>query len=702
MIPELFTGEPGWLVLLCLLLGAIYAVLLYFREKKNEFPLLAKTFLGLLRFLAVFLISFMLLAPFLRTVTRVKEKPVIILALDQSQSVVLNSDSSDYRSRLPQDLDELAGNLEKIAETRRYLFGEKLVAVPQGQDLSDMTTYRDRMTDLSGMLQELKDIYDNRNVGALVIASDGIYNTGSNPLFSQSEPTFPIYTLAIGDTSLRRDLLILKVNYNRMVYLDNQYPIEVVVRANTAAGSSTRLRIYQDGRQLVSQDILIGRDDFTGVFQFVLNAGQSGLNKILITLDEIEGELSSANNRKQIFIETLDSRNKILILSSAPHPDISALKQAISSNQNYEVEEYGSRDFRGNLEAFNLVILHQLPSVDDPAVSLLQEIEQKKLPVLFILGPKSDLNRFNQMKTGLNIIASRMVTEEAVPAYNPDFSAFSLNEPTRSWTTGLPPLNSPLGEYQVSNSARVLVNQRLGSVETSRPLIMFNEDLDGRTGVISGDGLWKWRLHDYARNSAHNHFNELVNKTVQYLSVKEQKKQFRIYHLSDFQENQSIEFDAELYNDNYELINDPEIGLTIQNEEGKQFPFVFNKSGNAYHLNAGSFPPGNYSYVAKVEGMGNYPAESGQFSVTALDLEALNTVADHHLLFQLAGENMGKMFFRNQIKELESELSGKEDIKPVSYARKSYEDLINKWWVFGLILLLLSVEWFLRKRSGGY
>jgi len=169
-----------------------------------------------------------------------------------------------------------------------------------------------------------------------------------------------------------------------------------------------------------------------------------------------------------------------------------------------------------------------------------------------------------------------------------------------------------------------------------------------------------------------------------------------------FQENQPVEFDAELYNENYELVNEFDIGMTIQDEEGRQFPFVFNKSGNAYQLNAGTYPPGNYSFVAKVAETGQYPSEGGQFSVSALDLESLNTIADHNLLFQLSSENQGKMYGPGQLDQLAEDLLQREEIKPVTYTRKSYEDLINKWWVVAVILGLLALEWFLRKRAGGY
>lgn len=644
----------------------------------------------------------MLLSPFFRSVTKVKEKPVIIVALDNSESVALGPDSSSYRGPFLEDLDDLAASVEGIAEPRRYLFGENLRLIPEESSFREQTNYNDRLTDFSGMFSDLEAIYTNRNVGALIIASDGVFNTGANPVYQLKGLPYPIITIALGDTSMRKDMMILKVNYNRLVYLNNQFPVEVVVQSHALEGTISNLAIYQDGKKLAEQKVTVDRDDFTGIYTFVLDARISGLNKLTVTLQPVEGEITNANNRKDIFIEVLDSRNKVLILSSAPHPDISALKQAITSNQNYEAEDFLFKDFTGNPEEYNLVILHQLPAVNEPATKFISILAEKKVPVLYILGSKSDLARFNQARPGLNLIAGKLVTEEAVPTLNPDFNAFSLSPEVRNWLIGLPPLQSPLGDYQVSNAAKVLLYQRLGSVETSRPMILFNETLDGRSGVIAGEGVWKWRLYDYAKNESHFAFDELVNKMIQFLSLKEQKKQFRIYHKSNFLENQPVEFDAELYNENYELVNTPDIGITIQDEEGKQFPFVFNKTGNAYHLNMGAFPPGNYTYVARAGETAQYPPENGQFSVSSIDLESLNTIADHNLLFQLAKENQGDFYLPDQLDQLTEDLLKREEIKPVTYTRKSYEDLINKWWVVAIILGLLTMEWFLRKRAGGY
>jgi hypothetical protein len=703
LIPNLFTGQPAWLIVFCVLLAGGYAAGLYFRERKNEFAFSLKILLGFARFIAIFLISFMLLSPFIRSVSREKEKPVIILALDNSRSVMLNADSNAYRSTFLKEADQLAENLTERGEVRRYIFGDKPHQLLVGEKFSDKVNYDDKVTDISGLIAELGDLYTNMNVGSLIIATDGIYNTGANPVYQAGKWPYPIYSVALGDTSSRKDLILAKVNFNRVVYLNNRFPMEIVVRAAGAAGEQSRLQITNDGNVLQAQDFVIDKDDYTQTFQFVLDAKKSGLQKFSIQLGLLQGELSTENNRKDIYVEVIDSKSRILLISGAPHPDLSALHQAIGSNENYEVDEVLLEDFSGKVEDYSMVILHQLPSADEPAEALLRSVSERKIPALFILGMQSDLPRFNQRKSGLSLaVSTKPVFEEAVPVFNPAFSAFSISENTMAWFAELPPLIAPLGEYQVSNAARVLLNQRIGSIETSRPLILVNETLDGRTAVIAGEGLWKWRLYNYARTQNHDSFNELVNKVVQYLSLKDQKKNFRIYHQGNFRENEHIVFDAEVYNESFELTVEPEVSITIQNEEGNQFPFVFNKSGNSYRLDAGLFPPGNYSYQSQSALGGIMNNTSGQFSVSSIDLEALNTIADHSLLFQVSENSGGKMYFPSGMDQLAADIMARDDIRPVTYARKKYEDLLNKGWLLALIIGLLTMEWFLRKRAGSY
>ena len=79
-------------------------------------------------------------------------------------------------------------------------------------------------------------------------------------------------------------------------------------------------------------------------------------------LSEIAGELSLANNSQDIFIEVIDGRQKVLIVGSAPHPDMSAFKQAIEANDNYEVEIKLTSNFSvQDIADYNLLISPEPP-----------------------------------------------------------------------------------------------------------------------------------------------------------------------------------------------------------------------------------------------------------------------------------------------------------------------------------------------------
>ena len=171
---------------------------------------------------------------------------------------------------------------------------------------------------------------------------------------------------------------------------------------------------------------------------------------------------------------------------------------------------------------------------------------------------------------------------------------------------------------------------------------------------------------------------------------------------NSFKEDEPVEMDADLYNPSYQLVNDPEVNMVITNSNGKNFTFTFNRTSNAYHLNAGQLQAGTYHYEAQVKQGNQIYTAQGEFTVTPVQVEATNTVANHQLLYQLAKEHGGKMIFPGQISELTNLLNSKDDIKPLIYTHTTYSPLIDLKWVFFLLLLLVSAEWFIRKWSGTY
>lgn len=691
-----YTEYPWWFSFFCILAGGIYAYVLYRREKNfDETPKWVRIVMPVLRFIAVTFIAFFLLSPLLKNISRTVEKPIIVFAQDNSESVRIGKDSSFYNKEYPQKVERLVAALADKYDTNNYSFGDRVShALSFG--------FNEKQTDMASLFEEIETKFSNRNVGAVIIASDGLYNKGQNPLYSSRLNKYPIYTIALGDTSVRQDLILSKVLSNRIAYLGNKFPVEIQVMARQLSGKTSVCTVSKGNEVLFTQQVMISGNNFSASIPVQLEAKETGLQRYTIRLSQIAGEASTANNVKDIFIDVLDGRQKVLILADAPHPDVAAIKNALENNDNYEVTSVLAAAFNSSLAGYNLVILHQVPSSKNPIPKVLAEMDKAMLPVLYVVGSQSSLSAFNNAQRDLSIPASGGKLNDALPVISKDFSLFTLSEALRNYSSSFSPLQCPFGNYKINSSASVLFSQKIGLVETQQPLFLFAQTGERKEGIICGEGIWRWRLQDFSEHNSQNIFNELIDKTVQYLSAKIDKSFFKVISKNNFYENETVQFEAEVYNDSYELINDPEVNISITNTDSKKFPFTFNKTSNAYRLDAGLFPVGNYRYDAKVKVGAKMYSQHGEFSVAALQVETTNTIADHALLFSLAKKTGGEMVYPGRMDQLAERLNKREDIKPVSHSEKKLSDLISLKWIFFLILALLAIEWFMRKINGAY
>jgi hypothetical protein len=247
----------------------------------------------------------------------------------------------------------------------------------------------------------------------------------------------------------------------------------------------------------------------------------------------------------------------------------------------------------------------------------------------------------------------------------------------------------------------VLLKQKIGNVETAYPLLAFNDEGGRKSAVLTGEGLWRWQLAEYREFGNHHAVEELLSQTVQYLTANANRQRFRVYASKNvFDEGENVLLNAELYNDALELINTPDVKINLQSHAGKNYSFLFTRSGQSYQLNAGTLPVGEYTYSAGTSNGKQQFAANGQLTVKQLNLETRQSTANHQLLRNIAAQSGGQMLLPSQINTLADLIRKNENIKTVVYEDKRYSDLIDVKWVFVLILLLLSAEWFLRKREG--
>ena len=694
---QIITSYSPWLVLLCFLVGALYSFLLYGKDKKlAEFSSWLLYLLAILRFSLVSILCILLLAPLLQNLTKKLEEPIIIIAQDNSSSILLSEDSGFYQTGYKESLDRLSSQLSAKYDVEVYTFGENI------HPASNNLNFSEKFTNISQVFQEVEDRFSNRNLGGLIIASDGIYNQGSNPIYSTQGWGFPIYSIAMGDTTARIDLLVKNVQHNQIAYFGNRFPVVMDITALKLAGKSFNLQILKDGEILFEERILADTDDYFTSVSTNLTATQKGLQKYTVQLSTIDGEVSYNNNSKDFYINILDGRQRILILANSPHPDIKALKETLEKNENYEVIGSLVNDFNAEYSDFDLVILHQLPSNNHHLNELLKNSDGESPNLFIFIGAQSNIALLNNSQMQLNISGSTNRLNEVQAVVEGNFPLFKLSEDFAQTLGNLPPVHSPFGKYSLDGQNYVLLSQKVGMVSTAAPLLYFQQEGEKKIGVFTAEGLWKWKMVEYAQNQNTEIFEELIGKSVQYLALKSDQSFFRLTSDNEFFENEPVIFDAELYNSSYELINEPEVEITIKDEEGKSYPYTFSRVSNAYTLNTGILPVGEYTYEARVELAGETMTETGQFSVKEIQIEDNNTVANHQLLYQLAQNTNGGFFYPDELEKLYQTINDSENLKPISYLQEETKEVIHLKWIFFLLLSLLSLEWFLRKRNGAY
>ncbi|WP_461451459.1 hypothetical protein [Mucilaginibacter sp.] len=680
----------GWWALACLLLGILYGWLMY-RQPIN----LTGNFsyvLFAVRALAVFILSLLLLAPLVKTVSYQPQKPLILVLQDNSESIKLFPTSNQKNANLNSGIAQLKSSLGNNYEIHEFNFDRTL-----HDGLS--AKFNGKQTDISSALKQLNQRYVNQNIGAVILATDGLYNQGTDPQYEARNIKSTIYTIAEGNTIPKRDLLIANVNYNKTAFLGNDFEIEVLAEAYQSKGENMRLNITEDGKEVSSQNIAINSDAFQKLVPIKLNADKKGIRRFNISIAPIKNELLTQNNSETIYVEVIDAKQKILLVYNYLHPDINVIKQDIESDKDYEVKAVMLSDLSTIKPAdYSLVILHQLTAGVSPA---LQAIVKSKVPLWYMLGAQTNLQDFNDAQHQVKIFANGDQIQEALALPVPEFSAFTLPDSTRQKISTFPPLEAPFGNYSSTPGNQVLLKQKIGEIATTYPLLSFADEDGKRIAVLTGEGLWKWQLAEYKAEGNHHAIEELLDQSVQYLTANANRQQFRVYPAKNiFDDGDEVMLNAELYNDALELINTPDVKADLKSNSGKQYSFLFTRNGQSYQLNAGTLPADEYAYNVSTKVGNKTFTANGRFTVKALNLEARQSTANHRLLNTIAKQSGGQMLLPSEINKLADLIRKNDNIKTIVYEDKHYSDLVDIKWVFILILALLSIEWFTRKREG--
>ena len=665
-------------MILALLLSFSIAYFQYYFREKNTHKITIILFF--LRVFSVFMMLILLINLIIENEVYTNEKPILSLLIDNSKSIDFLKESKNVSDLLSEFNSNTKIN-NKFSQNQ-FQFGK-------GLDVLDSLTFQDNKTDIYNAISEVQKLNADK-IAPIILVTDGNQTIGSDYEFLNSKQ--PIYPIVVGDTTQYSDVKITKLNVNKYSFLNNQFPVEVLMNYEGKEKVTTEFRITSEGKTIFRENISFSAQKNTVTISTKINSNSLGVNFYGASIQKIENEKNTKNNSKMFSVEVIDEEIKVLILTSILHPDLGVLKKAIESNKQRSATISLINDFKNQINDFQLIILYQ---VNNKFEQILNEINTKKIPFLFISGAKTDWNFVNNQQLGFKKIAINQ-TENYGVINNEAFMMFQQNN---IGFDDFPPLKDFFGELIIDKEFQVLLFQNINGIQTSNPLLAtFNND-NHKFATLFGEGIWKWRSASFLNNNSFEDFDAFIVNLVAYLASTKKRDRLEVSAESLFPSNSIINISAFYSDSNNKFDPRASLEIAIKNTTTNEtIKFPFSLVNNAYHATFENLNSGKYEYQVAV--LGENIFKNGRFVVTDYQIEEQFSRANFEKLMKLALNSGGKVFFVNQSNNLIDELLENESFYTVQKSIKKQQSLLDLKWILYFIIAFLSIEWFIRKYIG--
>lgn len=703
-------------IVLALVALAISTALLFYRVTLPPVAPWKRRLLAGLRGLSLALLVMLLFEPLLRFVNTETLQPLLAVLIDNSKSMSIVDRGGDRASILNKTIasPELR-RLKGIADVRYFTFGTRLTGLASQPDSLPLT---DEASDISSALRSLRLESQQSNLRGILLITDGSYNLGQNPVYEAEQLGIPVYTTGIGDSSDQRDVVIAKVATNDLVYSETEVPVDVMIKSTGYPGQRVDVILSDDGGELARSQVTLGEGTREYPVKLVYTARGEGVKKYTVRVPSLEGELTTNNNRKTFFSRILKSKLQVLIIAGTPGPDLSILRQTIQEENSMVVRSFAQRQsggfYEGELsdrviDSTDCVVLINFPTARTSDVllgKLRSALVQNTMPLFFVDGKQVDEARLRTLAPVLPFTSGSSTQQELLAFLDP--SPEQKNNPIlqheadlAAWNR-LPPIFRKQTEYRAKTEATVLSTVRLMNVPTAEPLILSRNVNRQKSLAVLGYGLWRWRLMAQGNPDTEGLLSSFLINSIRWLTTREDKNPVRVSPVRDlYVRGERVELIGQVYDASAFPVEQSLLGIKAVSGQ-EEFQTTLRPIGNGRYEGAfEGLREGDYQFTATASLDGQLlGSDRGRFSVGELDLEFLDTRMNIELLRQIALRTGGSYFAPDNLGEFERELAGFPSFQPQQVRHAGERELWNWPAVLGFIIVLLGVEWFIRKRSG--
>ena len=699
MTPIAF-GTGWWLLIPAAALAAGAAFFAY-RFSAFKPPAPWRGVLPALRFASLFLCLVLLLQPVWRHTAKPITPPILAVLLDESLSL------ASHDSLLMSNAHALSA-LE--ADVRLFGFSSTTRALPSADSLQIAGV----RTDIAGALAGVDAVLTNDHLRAVLLFSDGRYNTGRNPLHVAAQYPVPIHTVAVGDTLEQRDVQIRRTVANEIGYVDTVIPVEISVMGQGYENQQIVVSLAQGSTMVSTVRTTVPTDGVVRSVRMEFAPETAGLQQLTASITHLDGEATHANNTRVITLNILDNRQRILLVAGAPHPDLAALRALLGSDEAREVVTLIQKDAQSfyentvpdSLAAYDLIVLVGYPG-HDASPALTQQVSASGARLFFVLTEQTDLAVVRaRLAESLPVVpapGSPLLGEAAFEVTPMGWQHAAFQSLPAASPLQLPPLRFSAMHWQLSPDARVLAQANVGGVSNMGPLLVVRTRDGVRTAALLGAGTWRWQNLPEDLADGDGWWPTLLDNLVQWLLAPEDDRRVRVEPVwAAFAGGEEVQFAGQVYNESLRGVEGATVALRVAAPDGTQFPYTMSDLGNGrYAADIGTLPEGSYMYEARaMRGDVLMGSDAGAFTVGALVLEYTDMRADAPLLRQIANRSGGQFLPADDVGALAAVLRADSAFAPRITA-ETRERALWQWpLLLAAILTLLTTEWVLRKRIG--
>ena len=741
---------PGWLI--ALVGVAVTALLIQqFLALRQRLPLGQSSFLTLLRACVYAGLIFFLFGPALidRRTTKLR-RPLTVL-IDSSQSMAFPADSKAasgdkaavsrldlVREKLSAGQEPSIEKLNRDYDLRVVRFGTSLEPIAPGS-LAGMRA-QDPGTRLLELLQAAAR--DGAAPSAIVVFSDGIANGDRKSLDGMAPLPVPVFTVGVGPAEGFADVRIAKLGAPDFAFRGREFKIDLTIEASGMKGRTVPLFFNRGKNLITTQQVAIDSDLFEQKVSLAFTPKELGAHGFSVSIPAQAGEQIPQNNYKDFKVDVQRDKIRILTLSGSPAWNYRFLRMAMKQDPLIELVSFVF--LRTPTDTVD-VPESQLSLIPFPIDDIFLE-ELKNFDVIF-LDDFSHRAYFNPVYLervrdfvrdggGLAMLGGARAFDtggygesalrEVLPVELDGKGVFETRAGLQAALTPagkahpitrlLPDPKSneeawrKLPAFTGMNQVRSVRGESLltaGAADSAggAPLLAIGRHGKGRTLALMTDDAWRWNFIAVGNKETGQHHLKLMRQAVRWLAQEPSFEQVQLRPIPVSQPGEKVPIKLRVLKDDFTPTRAASVQLRVFTPDGEPI-LVSAAPDSAEGEYTGEFTPtreGTHRVEAEAS-LGGKVLGRDKTSFTAAFFygEADDGRPRLDLLKQIAETSKGEYIPIDDWngKALERIAARLESIAPSEIAEQRQTRLWSNLWPFAIMLALLSVEWWMRRKWG--